>query len=212
MAAFGAKYPKFAQISGEEDGKLPVYNREKSLLLGELVKADLAVEFASGELYASDRLCEKTDEFISGSIAMEVDELKNKDAVVLYGSKINESGEKVDNSQDVIPYGGLGYIKSLMKNGKKFYRGYYYPKVKAVMGNDNAASKQKSITFTTTPITFTVYEPVTGDWRYTKEFDSVSDAEGWVDVKLNLADAAENLPGADIPTTEEPTSEEGYGL
>lgn len=188
MAAFGAKYLRFAKISEEGKNQLPTYEKESLTELGKLVKADLTVNFASGELYADDALAEKAEEFISGSIAAEIDELDDKTASVIYGSKINELEEKEDNVQDNAPYGGLCYYKSLMKNNVKFYRGYYYPKVRAAMGNDNAATKASSITFSTTPINFTVYEPNNGSWRYTKRFDSETEAQMWIDKKLTNAE------------------------
>lgn len=188
MAAFGAKYFKYAKIKEEKKNQLPTYDADKTMMLGGLVKADLTVNFASGETYADDMLAEKAEEFISGSIAAEVDELEDETASVIYGAKINELGEKADNTGDSAPYGGLAYYKCLMKNGAKFYRGYYYPKVKAALGNDSAATKSSSITFATTPINFTVYEPDTGDWRYTKKFDTEAEVREWIDKKLSNAE------------------------
>ncbi len=194
MAAFGAKHLRFTQISEEKDGALPTYNQEKSVLLG-LVKADLSVNYASGELYSDDRLSEKVEEFVSGSIAVEVDELEEEGSAVLYGSSINSDKENVDNSGDDAPYGGLAYYKTLKKNNTKFWRGYFYPKVRAAIGNDNASTKSSSITLATTPVNFTVHEPKTGDWRYRKKFSSESEAIAWVEAKLG-AEAAQP-PGGD---------------
>lgn len=188
MAAFGAKYFKYAAIKTEEKKKIPTYDSTKTVMLGGLVKADLTVNFASGEQYADDMLAEKAEEFISGSIAAEVDELADETASIIYGAKINELKEKVDNSGDSAPYGGLAYYKCLMKNGVKYYRGYYYPKVRAALGNDSAATKSSSITFATTPINFTVYEPETGDWRYMKRFDTEAEVQTWIDNKLSNAE------------------------
>lgn len=185
MAAFGAKYLRFAKIATEEKGKLPTY-ASGVVTLGGLVKADLTVNYASGEMYADDVLAERVEEFISGSLAVEVDELENEEASVVYGARINESEEKADNASDSAPCGGLGYYKTLVKNGERFWRGYYYPKVKATLGNDTAATKSSSITLATTPLTFTVFEPENGDWRYTKRFSTEAEAVAWVDEKLGV--------------------------
>lgn len=187
MAAFGAKCLKYAQIKTEAAGKLPTYDVTKKVELGRLVKADLTVNFASGTLYADDTLAEQMDEFASGTIAAEVDELEDENASIIYGAVINELQEKEDNTGDEIPFGGLAYYKSLVKNGKKFFRGYFYPKVKAQLGNDNAATKASSITLAAAPITFTVLEPNNGTWRYTKKFDTEADVIQWIDNKLSNA-------------------------
>jgi hypothetical protein len=184
MSAFGAKYLNFAPIAEEAEDALPTYEKNGAFSLGALVKADLTVNFASGELYADDRLAEKVDEFSSGSLAAEVDELKDEQAAKIYGATYNESKEKIDNTGDTVPTGGLTYCKSLMKNGVKFYRGYYYPKVKAQIGSDSAATKSSSITLATSPITFTIMEALNGDWRHTEEFDTEAAAKAWCDKKL----------------------------
>lgn len=189
MAAFGAKYLRFAKIAAEEKGKLPTYD-PGVITLGGLVKADLTVNYASGELYADDMLAERVEEFVSGSLAVEVDELENEEASTVYGARINEHEEKADNASDNAPCGGLGYYKTLLKKGVKFWRGYYYPKVRATLGNDSAATKSSSITLATTPLTFTVFEPENGDWRYTKKFTSEEEAAAWVDEKLGKGTGA----------------------
>ncbi|MCI8506902.1 MAG: hypothetical protein HFI67_12040 [Lachnospiraceae bacterium] len=190
MAAFGAKYINFAPITEEPKGSLPVYGER--VKIGELVKADLTVNISTGELYADNRLKEKADEFISGSLAVEVDDMTKEIEAGVYGATYKE-GEIIDNSEDNVPYGGLGYYKTLQRDGARVYEAYYYPKVKAVLGTDSAATKGSSITFTTKALTFTVHEPDTGDWRYRKEFSDEAEAAAYVDGKLgNAPEGAEN--------------------
>lgn len=61
MAQFGAKRPIFAPTKTTPDNALPTYDYEKVVTVGKLVKADLTVTNASGELYADDALAEKVD-------------------------------------------------------------------------------------------------------------------------------------------------------
>lgn len=181
MAAFGAKYINFAPITEESKNGLPTYGERVEI--GELVKADLTVNIATGELYANNRLKEKADEFASGSLAVEVDDMTKEIEAGVFGAAYSE-GEIVDNSGDQVPYGGLGYYKTLQRNGVVVYEAHYYPKVKAVLSTDTAATKSSSITFTTRALTFTVHEPVTGDWRYRKEFDEEAEAIAYINKKL----------------------------
>ena len=74
MAQFGAKRPIFAPTKTTPDNALPTYDYEKVVTVGKLVKADLTVTNASGELYADDALAEKVDMFASGSLALETDD------------------------------------------------------------------------------------------------------------------------------------------
>ena len=182
MAAFGAKYINFAPITEEPKGTLPEYGARVEL--GELVKADLTVNIATGEIYGNNTLVEKADEFISGSLAVEVVDMTKEIEAGIYGAAFSE-GEVVDNSGDTVPLGGLAYYKTLQRGGKRVYEACYYPKVKAALSTDTAATKGNSITFTTKPVTFTVYEPSTGDWRYRKEFTEEAEAVAYVDGKLS---------------------------
>lgn len=181
MASFGAKYPCFAPIVTEQESALPTY--DDMVTIGRLVKADLTVALSSGQLYADDKLAESVDEFASASIAMETDDMTDEVAAVIYGATVSQ-GEVSYKAGDVQPLGGLAYYKTLMRDGTKLYKGYYYPKVKAVLGNDSAATKADSITFGTSATTFTVFASNTDVWRATEEFETEQGAVAWVKEKL----------------------------
>lgn len=186
MAQFGANYPKFAPFSGDEPASdLPSYSGGVSL--GKLVSANLTVNLASGELYADDSLAEQVSEFASGSLALETDDMTDEVAAVVYGAKKSDSGSDITYGKaDTQPLGGLAYYKVLMRNGQKIFKGYYYPKTKAALGNDNAQTRGSSITFGTTSTTFTIFACNTGAWRITEELTSETAAKTWVDGKLGI--------------------------
>ena len=89
----------------------------------------------------------------------------------------------------------LHTTKHSCEKGKKYFKGFFYPKVKAALGNDNAATRGSSITFSTALTTFTVFAPEVGDWRITKTFDNEAAARGWVQSKLNVS---KSTPGREI--------------
>ena len=64
MASFGAKYPYFCPVKAEPEDARPIYDGEP-VRIGRLVKADLSITLASGQLYADDQLAESVDEFVS---------------------------------------------------------------------------------------------------------------------------------------------------
>lgn len=182
MASFGAKHPHFAKIVEEPEGQLPVYDGNP-LRLGRLVKAELSVTMASGKLYADDVLAESLEEFINGSLAEETDDMTDEVASEVYGAEVKDK-EVHYNSGDSAPVGGHTYYKVLKRRGKTVYKGYFYPRVQAALGNDTAQTKTDSITFGTTNTTFTVFPCENGDWRITEEFDKEKDAQIWVKEKL----------------------------
>jgi phi13 family phage major tail protein len=182
MAAFGAQYICFAPIKSEPDTGLPTYSDKVNL--GELVKAELTVNLASGEIYGDDRLVEKVEEFSSGSLSVEVVDMTDEIESKVLGSTYDEQTGLVDKTNDTIPYGGVGYFKVMMRNGVKSYKAYFYPKAKAAAGTDSANTKSSSITLATTPLSFTIYEPNDGDWRYRHTFATKAEAKEWIDSKF----------------------------
>ena len=169
MAEFGAKHPCFKKD-----------NAQAGVVLGKLVAANLTVTLASGELYADDALDEQLSEFASGSLALETNDMTDENAAVIYGCSVVESVVSY-NVGDTAPAGCLGYYKSLMRNKTKYYKGIFYPCVRAALGNDNAQTKGSSITFSTTQTTFTVMADDNGVWRKTQTFDTEAAAIAWIE-------------------------------
>lgn len=187
MASFGAKYPHFAKIKEEPEEGLPIYEGDP-VKIGQLVKADLTLQMASGKLYADDHLVESVDEFVSGSIAMETDDMLDEVASVVYGTTVEEKLVRYNTADDP-PSGGLAYYKKLMRNKKVLFKGYFYPLVKAALGNDTAQTKTDSITFSSTATAFTVFACRNGDWRHTEELATEAEALAWVKSRFAPADA-----------------------
>ena len=206
MASFGAKNPYFAPIESEPEGTLPVYKGEP-VKIGRLVKADLTLTMASGKLYADDELAESAEEFVSGSIAMETDDILDTVASVIYGATVKEK-TVVYNTSDNPPPGGLAYYKKLMRHGQLVFKGLFFPRVKAALGNDAAQTKADSITFGTSTTNFTVSNANNGDWRFTEEFETEDAALAWVKAMLGFK-AEELTPAAAAP---KPSAGEKVGV
>lgn len=183
MASFGAKFPYFNPVAEEPEGQLPIYKNQEPVRIGRLVKADLTVNLASGKLFADDGLAESVEEFSSGSIAMETDDMEDHVASVVYGAEAKD-GEVRYTTADTPPAGGLAYFKKLMRRKKVIYKGYFYPLVMASLGNDTAQTKGDSITFGTNNTTFTVFACEDASWRRTKEFTAEAEALAWIKEKL----------------------------
>ena len=177
MAEFGANHPCFKR----EEASLGV-------VLGRLVEANLTVNLASGEMYADDELAEQLSEFSSGSLALSTDDMTDENSQEVYGCRV-EDGTVIYNKNDTCPLGVLAYYKVLMRRGVKYYKGYFYPRVRAALGNDNAQTRGNAITFTPTQTTFTVFTDDNGDWRKTKTFNSASDAAAWCEELTGVSDA-----------------------
>lgn len=185
----GAKYPRFAKIASEPEGARPAYD-EKITTIGELIAANLTINYASGELYSNDALNIKVDEFSSGTIAMENDGLDSEVHEALFGATVDENGEVVHSAEDVAPCGGLGYYTRMRdKAGKAYFEGHFYPKVQATLGGANASTKGNSVAFTTANVTFTVMRCESGEFWVHQVLDTEAAAKAWVDKQLTSSAA-----------------------
>lgn len=186
MAAFGAQYPVFAPFAADEtDTAMPTYDATKKVTIGELVSANLTLTMANGDIWGDDKQIEEVNEFASGALPMETVDMTDDVATVVYGSTVVDQTIE-DKTTDEAPYGGLGYFKSLMRKSKKYYQAFFYPKVKAALGNDNAQTKGSSITFQTTTTNFTIAAPLydEGAWRRRQTFDTIAEAKTWIDAQF----------------------------
>lgn len=180
----GAKYPRFSKIASEPEGARPVYG-EQITTIGELIAANLTINYATGDLYSDDALNIKGEEFSSGTIAMENDGLESEVYAALFGATVGEDGEVSHSAEDVAPVGGLGYYTRMMDKTKKvYYEGHFYPKVQATLGGANASTKGSSINFTTANVTFTVMRCESGEFWVHQVFDTEAAAKTWVDSQL----------------------------
>ena len=183
MAHFGARHIKFNPIKEQPEDALPVYSDKAPVKIGRLVKADLTVNMANGELYCDDELGESLSEFSSGTLAVETDDMLDDVASVVYGCQVVDKTVHYKYG-DTPPEGGLGYVKGLMRRGVKSFKSVFYPRTKATLGNDSAQTRGNSITFGTTSTTFTIFTCNSGDWRLTEDFANEQEAKAWVDKML----------------------------
>lgn len=183
MAYIGAQYPRFAPFAAEEtDTAMPTYDKTNLVILGELVGANLTVTNASGEQHGDDKLVEKIEQFASGAIPMETTDLSDASATVIYGNEVVDQAIE-DKVLDEPPYGGLSYFKTKYRKGKTSYEACFYPKAKAALGNDNAQTKNGSISIQNATTNFTIFPPLCdeGAWRRRQTFETIAEAKTWLD-------------------------------
>ena len=186
MAGFGAKNPCFAPFAADETtAAIPTYSG--GVVIGELVAANLTVTLAAGEVWGDNKKIESISEFASGAIPLETVDMVDEVAEVVYGLTVTD-GEAHYKPGDEPPYGGLCYIKDIQIGGKKLSKAYFYPKVQAAVGNDNAQTKSASITFQTTTTNFSIMAPLydEGAWLITKTFETFEEANTWIKTKLSM--------------------------
>ena len=193
MAQLGLKYLAWAQIDQETDNAEPSYKEGKEI--GKIVSLNATVSNSEGKLYANDQLVEYAGEFTEGDLTIAVDNIDLADQAKMLGATYSEETEEVSGINDTAPYGGIGGYQVLMVKGKRKFRAWVFPKVKAQQPDMDAATKGDSISFGTEPIKAKITATNKGSWRFRKEFDKEEDAKAYVDTKLGIATAQANTTG-----------------
>lgn len=180
----GLKYMAWAEMATEPTSAVPTYSAGQ--VIGRAVSANLAVQNAEGELYADDMLSEYVTEFVSADFTAEVDNISLSNQATMYGATY-ASDEMQTNKTDDPPYGGIGGYQVVRVRGVRKYRAWFFPKVRAMMPDWDAATQGNSISFGTQPIQMKVMPPAYGPWYYVKEFATEAAAQAYIDTKLGVA-------------------------
>ena len=170
MPQYGAKnlqWAPFAASNPEPEDALPNYGTP--IKLGDLMSVGEALNFSEVESRADDVRKIYLREFVDGSLAVGVLELPNETASAVTGAQIDSTEGAKDihfSSNDTAPYGCLGfYTTNIKADGSKYYKGLFYPKVKASLDGRTYNTKQKTIVLDSPKLTFAVDACNTGDYR-----------------------------------------------
>lgn len=184
MAQMGLKYLAWAKVKEENANADPVYEKGKEI--GKIVSLNVAISNSEGKLYANDQLAEYASEFSEGDLTAETDNISLEDQATMLGATYSEEDGYVGASGDTAPYGGIGGYQVLMVGGKRVFRAWVYPKVKAMQPDLDASTKGDSISFGTQPIKMKVSATNTGKWIYQKDFADEESAKTYVNGKLSI--------------------------
>lgn len=190
MAATGLKYPVYGIITRFNDGASPTYGTPG--VIGKAIKADVTFNSAEGKLYADDALAEYASKFTDGSIVLGVDEITEAKKAALLGytlTAVSGSNKLIMGASDVAPHVGLGYYKTLMIDGVRKYRTFFFYDVVFHETGDSSESANESITFSTPEITGTII-PVNGfgkdNFAEIMTFDSEASAKTHLNELLGI--------------------------
>ncbi|MCL2519351.1 MAG: hypothetical protein FWF15_12390 [Oscillospiraceae bacterium] len=185
MPKVGAEYPRYATIKSDPDAAILKYDKVESM--GELARANIAIQFAEGEYYADDALSERERRFISGKISFEVNELPYKLYAEMYGAEYDETEKTISSgADDSAPFGGYGFLRQRKLKGKLFYEAIFIPKVRAELGNDDSQTATNNVAFTGDTGDFTIFEQKNDKktWRRISRFEgdtALTEARTWLD-------------------------------
>jgi hypothetical protein len=183
MPSIGFEYGKWAPITSEPDNALPVYGTGKSL--GGAVTGTHTPNFASTPHYSDNILKNQISKFTNGTLTLTVDDVDLQTHAEIYGATFAEN-QVNHKAADKAPFGGASWVETILtEENEEIYRGYFYPKVKAVRTAKNFNTQQENIELGLTDINFTTFAAKSGDYEIIKDFADISSARAWVDQNIN---------------------------
>ena len=192
MARIGFKKAKYNKIVGDKyatltDSKVPVFEK--------VVDEKFAPEYNTAELYANDGLAESDYSFKKGTLSLTVADDDDKLCAELLGNT-DTDGEVTSNIGDTAPEFGYGHIIPKMVGGARKFKVEFFPRVKFTKVTSDNKTRGESVEFSTTAIEGTVLPLETalnglkaGDWEKHQTFDTLAEAETYLDGLLTPANA-----------------------
>lgn len=186
MAKIGLQNFRYGILTEDSDGTATYGTGKKP---GKAVSCNVSVSNNDVKLYADDSVAESDTSFQSGTVTMGIDDEDDITMADLLGHEII-NGEMVRNNYDVAPYVGLGRVITKMVGGQYKYKVEFLSKVKFSESSQENSTRNESVEFGTSEIEGQVSCLANGDWSKTKTFDTMAEAQSYLDSFFGSATAA----------------------
>lgn len=188
MAYVGLANPYVAKLkSTTTSGAVttPVY--EAGFLCGKAVSLNITPNYNEASLYADNILDEYVKDFKDGTITLGVDRLPAQAVTTMFGHTVGEDGEIKFNTNDSANYVGVGFYVDELIDGAKKYTAMVLYKTKFTESADDYTTKGDSIEFKTPSLEGKIAALDDGQWKATKSFDTIAEAQAWITAQFPTA-------------------------
>lgn len=189
MANIGLRNAKYNEINAETK-KYKTLTNSKVPVLGRLIDAKLAEDRGEASLFADDVLAEYANTFTGAKLSLTIDDVDDATYSKVKGCEYKE-GEVTENQEDIAPEIGYGHIITKMIKGIKKYKVEFLPRIMITSITADAKTKGESIEFNTVAIEAKVMPLIeeinglkVGDWRKVETFDTLEEANTYLDTLL----------------------------
>lgn len=186
MAKIGLKNFRYGILTEQLDGSATYGVGQKP---AKAISCTVDISNNDVKLYADDALAESDTSFQSGTVTIGIDDEDDLMMATLLGHQI-VGGEMVRNSTDVAPYVGLGRIITKMVNGAYKFKVEFLNKVKFSEPSQENNTKGESLEFGTSTLEGQVATLANGDWSKTKTFNTMDEAQDYLDSLFGAGTAA----------------------
>ncbi len=188
MARIGFRKAKY---NFHDNDKLKALEEETVPNFEKVVDEKFTPNNSTAELFANDSLAESDDSFIDGTLNITIADDEDKFVAGLFGNDISEEGEVTRNVDDIAPEIAYGHIIPKVYNGERKYKVEFFPRVKFKSITSDNKTKGSSVEFSTSSIEAKVMRLEKafnglkeGDWEKHETFDSVQEADEYLDKLL----------------------------
>lgn len=144
------------------------------------ISCSVSITNNDAKLYADDGLAESDKSFQSGTVTIGVDDDNIAMIATLLGHTVTD-GNMVRNAFDVAPYVGLGRIVTKMVGGVYKYKVEFLCKVKFAEPSQDENTRGESVEFGTYTLEGSVSTLANGDWSITETFDTLAEAQTYLE-------------------------------
>lgn len=188
MAKIGLKNFLFGVLTEATDGTATYGAATKP---AKAISCSVDISNNEATLYADDALAESDTSFQSGTVTLGIDDEDLETMATLLGHEITD-GNMVRNASDTAPYVGLGRIITKMVGGVYKYKVEFLCKVKFGEPSQEDNTKGESLEFGTSEIEGTVSSLANGNWSIAQTFDTMSEAQTYLNSLFGTATPASN--------------------
>ena len=162
--------------------------------MGAAVKGYLSVTTASASIPGDDITQLEIEKFVSGQLDAETTMSDLEINAKIYGHKYTAEGGEVSSSEDVSPNGGYAFIEPILKKDKTVvYRATCLHKVSAMPSSEKQEADTKKsgeLSPKNNAVSYKVMEDSTGAWRTRNDFQTMAEAEAFIESTFAPAAAA----------------------
>lgn len=188
MAKIGLFKPKYSKITLGTDAQgndTETYGPAKPF--AKAISATTSVNTSKVKLYADDGVAEMANEFVSGQITFNADDLEDSVEADIAGATVDETDGSFRNKDTDTPqYIRFGFMIRRMKNNLMQYRAVIFPKVLFDVPADDYETKGETIVFKSTTVTGEIMRNKDHDWRIKSKWTS-SEEEAAEFLDANIA-------------------------
>lgn len=179
MAKIGLNNFRVAVATIASDGTITYDGAQKP---SKAVSFSFEPTVSDAKLYADDGLAESDSRVTGGTVTLG---LASEDLPIqcdILGHEYDEeTGEVVDDANDIAPYVGVGRVTRLLVNGVQKFRATVLALCKFTEPSDEDNTMGESVEFNTYELSGTMVVPENGKWRHRKVFTTQAAAIEYIE-------------------------------